>query len=329
MRKKNNFKNKKLLFIFPQGIGDFLHALDNIILNSINLNKNQHTFLFQYKQQSDILNYLYKKKKNIFLTTKIRQNKFLIVKLIIHLLINKFDNIIVDPNISFNKIKYLKYIYGKKLIIINKKLNENYTKIDAYKDINKIINKSEKNYSFNDFINNHKTNNHLNIGFSVGSGSLEKNKRWPINYFCELIKLILTNNKFININLYGSASELHLNEQIFNTLSKYYPNRIRIINTANINEIFEIFKNLKLFISNDNGLSHFASLLKVKTFVLYGPTPTYSNGKSNYRIPISIGYKCSPCYDNFRFGCGETKCFEYLNPKIVYNILSNDIRKII
>jgi len=42
MKKKYNYFNKKLLFIFPQGIGDFLHALDNLIINSIKIHKNNH-----------------------------------------------------------------------------------------------------------------------------------------------------------------------------------------------------------------------------------------------------------------------------------------------
>jgi len=329
MQTKNNV-NMRFLFIFPQGIGDFLHALDKLILSLIFQNNNCHTFILQYYQQKEILNYLYPNKKKIFLTSNIKKNIFLIFNLFFHLLLNRFDFIVIDPNINKKKIFIFKFFFRKKIILINKKFNEHFTKIDAYESIHKYISGENINkFSLLDALPKKNFNKQSsNIGISVGSGSLEKHKRWPINYFSDLINLILSNYPSIKINLYGSTNEEYLNNHLIQSLDKKYAERIELIKDPNIYNIFSLFSNLKLFISNDNGLSHFSTLLNIKTYVIYGPTLTYSNGYNKNRLPLKLNYKCSPCYDNYRFGCGDPKCMKNLYPEIIFNLINKDISKI-
>ena len=320
-------EKKPSVFCFPQGIGDFLHVLDRFLIGHLEKNYNPNDiFIFQYVQQKEILNFLLKKKFNIFLTKELKRNPFVFIKLIHKLLVNKYEYLVIEPNISITKTHYLSSIirFQKRFSALDSHFKfKNYNKALNYDIIYKHIHLSENTKKLFDYFKNYKkSKKNIKVGISAGSGSLEKHKRWPKSYFSDLINLILKkNNNGVEICLFGSSQEYELNKYIYNNIDNKFKPRVSIFKDFSIINTFKEFINLDLFLANDNGLSHAAFLLNVKTLSIYGPTDENDHGVFSNRYIIRENMNCAPCYKKLRFGCGNEVCLKSLNPDKVYNKL--------
>jgi len=96
-------------------------------------------------------------------------------------------------------------------------------------------------------------------------------KIWPVERYFDLIvdlkkKSIFKKTIFIFV---GPSSEAKWVGKIINSRKSYIYN---LFGNSSLIEIFHIMKECMLFIGNDSGLMHMASLAKVKTIGLFGPS---------------------------------------------------------
>lgn len=92
-------------------------------------------------------------------------------------------------------------------------------------------------------------------------------KRWPIDKFIKLTKMLINQNK--KVLVFCGSFEIELGKKIVDGVSN---KNCCLVENTTFGQSLGILKNLKLFISNDNGFAHLANALKVKSVVLFGPT---------------------------------------------------------
>lgn len=121
----------------------------------------------------------------------------------------------------------------------------------------------------------------------IGVGASGDNKRWSTKNFSALVKFLLEMNFEIIIS--GGPKET----QIINEIKKYNQNsKVRSLENHNIHDSIQIIKNAKYHIGNDSGFMHISACLGIKTFCLYGDTPSEDSSYSDFIIPIlPKGYK--------------------------------------
>ena len=146
------------------------------------------------------------------------------------------------------------------------------------------------------------------IAVAPGGGKNVKlempNKRWPKEYYMELIKRLSAEIP-CKIVLFGSSDERELIKDIRHQLPQCYG-----ATDLNLGEVASIFKNCSLFIGNDSGPLHIASAMSTPTLSFYGPTnPKDWAPPGQTNTTLYKGVECSPCYDNGKFPeCSHLDC---------------------
>jgi ADP-heptose:LPS heptosyltransferase len=148
-------------------------------------------------------------------------------------------------------------------------------------------------------------------------------KRWPIDYFKQLIILILNDESYNHFDLKIVAGPdddyvdaLNFNEKIIQD---------RVVNLkgkTTLSESARIIRDSSLIIGNDTGMGHIAESFGVPSIVLFGPTHK-SLGFSPYledSLSLSENLWCSPCSGTGKKKCfrKEQYCFTQLTPERVF-----------
>ncbi|RQV96931.1 MAG: glycosyltransferase family 9 protein [Calditrichaeota bacterium] len=151
----------------------------------------------------------------------------------------------------------------------------------------------------------------------IGPGAGHFTKRWPIEYFKELVHGLTENNSFTTIVL-GSLDEheefncLLINNNVFN-----FAGRLSLLESA------ALIKRSKCVVSNDSGLMHLATAVKVPVIAIFGSTVKelgfFPYRSENY-VFENLELKCRPCSHLGKNKCpkGHFKCMLSIKPESVY-----------
>lgn len=96
-------------------------------------------------------------------------------------------------------------------------------------------------------------------------------KIWPSQRYLELI-LKMEKQNFLKNSIFIIAGPQNEKKLITNILEYKKKNIYDLFGTSNLIEIFHIMKICDLFIGNDSGLMHMASLSNIRTVGLFGPS---------------------------------------------------------
>lgn len=155
------------------------------------------------------------------------------------------------------------------------------------------------------------------------AGDMLPLRKWPTDRFLELARLLLKNSE-IGIVLTGAPSE----EDSCVSIAKEI-NSKRVISVAgetSLRELFVLYGQADLLVTNDSGPGHFATMAEIKTLVLFGPeTPELFGPIGNNSEVIWKGLACSPCVNpfNHRFSpCQNNVCMQQIQVKeVAENVL--------
>lgn len=164
----------------------------------------------------------------------------------------------------------------------------------------------------------------LYIGINANASELALERRYPPEYFTELIENLL-NIKNVYVFLIGSPSERqYLEEEIYNKLNA--KNRDKVFLTAglfSLNGSIYLLSKFDLFITTDSGPLHFAYAQNINIISIWGPCSHFHYGIKNYKNDIAINTNayCSPCIHlTIRPPCrGHNICLQKIYPKIIYD----------
>ncbi len=187
--------------------------------------------------------------------------------------------------------------------------NDNYLKMDG----------GEKGALSNEI---HHIINNLKPYVVIAPRGQERYRYWaPYKYKAIINYLLKTQND--NIVIVGGRAEKDIVKEIMKGMEN-----IRVISMVGKTSFFELYMILskaKLFIGCDSGVSILASMLGVKSIVLFGSADENKwawRGKNC--IAIRKRLSCSPCQVLGKYKlCKEILCMKFLSPKEVIKILKD------
>jgi len=150
---------------------------------------------------------------------------------------------------------------------------------------------------------------------AIAPGSKHWNKRWPTQYFIEVIgKLIIEGWK---VELFGSVEDkplaLEIAENVDSDHVKSFAGELTIA------ESMERMARASLAITNDSGLMHVASALGIPTIAIFGPTVRefgFMPRAKTATILENKGLYCRPCTAIGKDSCPDKhfKCMKEITP---------------
>ena len=151
-------------------------------------------------------------------------------------------------------------------------------------------------------------------------------RKWPLDNYTQLIKIILEKNPEYLILLTGAPSEFVEIQSIEDAV-----NNKRCYNFAGkvaFNDLTTLYTLAKVLITNDSGPGHFSSVTQIKSFVFFGPETPLLYGSLGNSTPIYANYACSPCvsaYNHRKTPCNDNQCLKVLLPAMVYEIIKGSL----
>ena len=118
-------------------------------------------------------------------------------------------------------------------------------------------------------------------------------KCWDAENFAKLIDNLAENYNSAAFLLFGSR----IDETANNYIMEHTKHKPILATNLPITKTAAIIKKCNLFITNDSGLMHIASAMRVKTVALFGPTnPAWLHPwGTDYKI-VRVDLPCSPCF---------------------------------
>jgi ADP-heptose:LPS heptosyltransferase len=151
-------------------------------------------------------------------------------------------------------------------------------------------------------------------------------RKWPLEKYTELIRLILNRHPGHLILLTGSPSE---REEIAGVaIAVGHPHCINFAGEVPFLDLIPLYTLAKVLITNDSGPGHFSSVTEIKSFVFFGPETPLLYGSLGNSTPIYANYACSPCvsaYNHRKTPCHDNQCLKVIQPETVYKIVQSSL----
>ncbi|MBF0226404.1 MAG: glycosyltransferase family 9 protein [Desulfobacterales bacterium] len=235
----------------------------------------------------------------------------------------KIRSILISRLICKNILRYKKRALWKtilvKLKLINYHVDDTIIK-NYFRPLNKLeIYYSGENLEFYfDETDLEKFKNFDNF-IVAAPGAANETKKWPKEYFAELL------TKFSeNIFIIGGKNEFDECEYIKQSVGDRCTN---FSGELSLKESGALLSKAKFVIANDSGPFHIARAVCPKSFVIFGPTdPNMFEFKDNATL-IYANEKCAPCSLHGDKKCpkGHFNCMMKLTPEKVYAIINKNI----
>lgn len=151
-------------------------------------------------------------------------------------------------------------------------------------------------------------------------------RKWPLENYTQLIKLVLEKHADYLILMTGAPSEsaeiqgvedFVKNERCHNFAGK-----------VSFGDLTTLYSLSKVLITNDSGPGHFSSVTDIKSFVFFGPETPDLYGSLGNSTPIYANYACSPCvsaYNHRKTPCNDNQCLKVLTPQMVYEMIKTSM----
>lgn len=147
-------------------------------------------------------------------------------------------------------------------------------------------------------------------------------RKWPIENYTQLIKIVLEKHPDYLILMTGAPSE---SEEIQGIEDDVKSERCHnFAGKVAFNELTTLYSMSKVLITNDSGPGHFSSVTDIKSFVFFGPETPHLYGSLGNSQPIYANFACSPCvsaYNHRKTPCNDNQCLKVLKPAMVYEII--------
>ena len=147
-------------------------------------------------------------------------------------------------------------------------------------------------------------------------------RKWPLENYARLVQKLLQ-DKNVYVALTGVASEKPDAQYICE-----YTKNSRVMDLTGkttLREFLDLFNIAKIFITNDSGPAHFASLTSIHIVVFFGPeTPKLYKPLTDNCTVMYSNYACSPCvsaYNQRLSPCDNNLCLKSIEVEQAYNAI--------
>ncbi len=152
-------------------------------------------------------------------------------------------------------------------------------------------------------------------------GARWQNKRWPVNYFAEVVRSLSQRLPNARFAVLGDNGDQPLGE----TIQRAAPERcLNLCGATSLSEMIEWVRRCHLMITNDTGPMHVAAALGKPLVALFGPTePARTGPYGQLNSVLRLDLPCAPCLSaNCHFAQPE-ECLRALAPqKVLEQVLA-------
>jgi len=140
-------------------------------------------------------------------------------------------------------------------------------------------------------------------------------KMWPKEYYKILAEKLVRFG--FGVVITGGKAEVELGKYLSEGISGVYD----LCGKTDLTQVAGIFFLAEAVVSNDSGLMHLASALKIPQIAIFGSTDPFATGPLNPKAKVlKINLSCSPC---FKRTCkfGHYRCLREISPEEVFATL--------
>ena len=179
---------------------------------------------------------------------------------------------------------------------------------------------SNSNQRLREFNPQIESSNYLVINPNASDLRLER--RWPAEYFIQLIQEIRCLKPEMFFVLIGNKQEANYVKEI----AKHFQEDNQVIDSSGklkLDELIAVMNHATGIITNDTGPLHLALALRKKTIGLFGPCAPDQYGQMQTCIPVYTNVYCSPCVHEFiKPPCaGDNQCMKRMKVSLVLDAL--------
>lgn len=148
-------------------------------------------------------------------------------------------------------------------------------------------------------------------------GARWDNKRWPVEYFAQLVSRLAQKFPEVRFAILGSKDDQPLGA----TISAAEPARcLNLCGATSLLEMIEWVRLCDLLITNDTGPMHAAAALGKPIVALFGPTEPDRTGPYGQRENVlQLDLPCSPCLKSDCHFEKPNECLRALLPALVFD----------
>lgn len=228
--------------------------------------------------------------------------------------------------VSYNPHQHIAYNFFNLVYSLTAPANE-FPKLKKHvNDVPKVpmieISDEEKSTLFSKLqsINSNFTQSSKSVILNPNAGILPI-RAWPIEKYLELaIRLARIEDVFIIVIGVGKA--LYDADKIYSAIPE---KTIDLTNRTTLREVITLFNISDVFVTNDSGPAHFASMTPIINIVFFGPeTPALYGPIGENCIPLYTNFGCSPCVSAFnhrKTTCNDNLCVKAITVDEVYDLV--------
>ncbi|MDD3464691.1 MAG: glycosyltransferase family 9 protein [Candidatus Cloacimonetes bacterium] len=170
------------------------------------------------------------------------------------------------------------------------------------------------------YLNDHGLSGKPILAIHPGCMARNKFRRWPVEYFVELIRLIKQDYD-CHIIVIAGPDEVDVGERLAEVEGVHLLSKTSLANVA------AFISRCQAFLNTDSGLGHIASCFQIPSLTIFGPgdeaqTAPFSPVSQVVRLPIH----CSPCVRKKKRDC-QVECLTNLKPAEVCTALKPILQK--
>ena len=161
---------------------------------------------------------------------------------------------------------------------------------------------------------------------NINAGDFLPQRKWPPGHFHRLIVDVLERHPDVLVLMTGSPGERPDVERVSRQVNS--PRCVNIAGDVAFEELPCLYAMAEMLLTNDSGPAHFASVVGLRTFTLFGPETPDLYGPLGNNVAIYAGLACSPCVHvgNHRdTPCTDNQCLKQILPEQVYQVMRDDL----
>jgi heptosyltransferase-1 len=146
-------------------------------------------------------------------------------------------------------------------------------------------------------------------------GARWDNKRWPVDYFAEVVRAFSREAPDVRFAILGSRDDHALGR----TIAQAAPARcLNLCGETSLPEMVEWVRRCDLMVTNDTGPMHVAAALGKPMVALFGPTEPHRTGPyGQLGNVLRIDLPCSPCLSADCTYVKHNECLNAISPQVV------------
>ena len=169
---------------------------------------------------------------------------------------------------------------------------------------------------------------HKIILINPNASELLIQRRWPPEYYVQLIKMILDQTPGALVLITGDPRERDEAQGIKERVG--HERCVNFAGKVTFNQLPHLYSVCEFMVTNDSGPGHFAAVTDMHTFVIFGPETPALYGSLGKTTPIYAGLACSPCVsaaNHRKTACRDNVCLQVIKPQQVFMAIEPFLEK--